>query len=52
MGRESENVSTELQMNGHPKEVGVVQEKLQQKGLRPPAEALGNSSRGRLKGMW
>lgn len=36
--------------SGDPKEVGAVQEKLQQKGLRPPTEALGNSSRGRPKG--
>lgn len=46
------SVSTELEMSGDPKEVGAAQEKLQHKGLRPPAEALGNSSRGRPKGMW
>lgn len=39
-----------------PKDVGVVQEeKLRQKGLGPPArqgvQELGNSSRGRAKGV-
>lgn len=50
--REGVSVSTELEMSGDPKEVGAAQEKLQHKGLRPPADALGNSSRGRPKGMW
>lgn len=49
---EGVSVSTELEASGDPKEVGAAQEKLQHKGLRPPAEALGNSSRGRPKGMW
>lgn len=38
MERESESDSTELEINGDPKEVGVVQEeKLPQRGLGPPA---------------
>jgi hypothetical protein len=57
VGRELESVSRALERNGDPKEVGVVQEeKLLQKGLGPPAvqgvQSLGNSSRGRAKGMW